>query len=475
MNDASTDSLSVPENAATDGPMRVALTFDDALADQALAAAPLVEAHGWRALFCITTDYVGHDDAHMTWAQAKDLVARGHELASHAKTHPNMPKLVAEGRADAARAELALSRDAIADRTGFAPRFYVSPYVLQNGETDRLSREAGLRQALPCRRNFGEGDEGRTREILEAEIAKGTKRLDILTHGIFAGGRGGWKPFATLDDFKRHLDDVAALEKEGKIVVTDYDGMASDCRLRAPAWPHHGVVALSFDDSRFGDWARALPLFARHAARATFFACGDIDGAAVAFARKALEAGHEFGLHGLRHRDAARGLEGADAGAFWAEEIEPQLAACRAAGIPIRSYAYPNCLRSDGADAAFAAHGFTRLRGTPNGVRPPNPYDPNGERRALWRPVATADEQYAPAAAFLSRTLVGNVVLGEAYRTDIEDVLAAVRRCGARGEFLSLVSHGIAPDARGIDMKTEWLERLLSSAAEAGVLVRGVR
>ena len=36
-----------------------------------------------------------------------------------------------------------------------------------------------------------------------------------------------------------------------------------------------------------------------------------------------------------------------------------------------------------------------------------------------------------------------------------------------------LTSHGIAPDAKGINMKTEWLERILATAKECGVPVIG--
>jgi len=50
-----------------------------------------------------------------------------------------------------------------------------------------------------------------------------------------------------------------------------------------------------------------------------------------------------------------------------------------------------------------------------------------------------------------------------------------MNRAGERAERLSLVSHAISPGATGINMKTEWLERLLRSANDAGVVVRGLR
>ncbi len=46
---------------------------------------------------------------------------------------------------------------------------------------------------------------------------------------------------------------------------------------------------------------------------------------------------------------------------------------------------------------------------------------------------------------------------------------------GERAERVSLVPDGMAPEARGSSMETEWLARMLSSANELGVIVRGVR
>lgn len=467
---------SVPDGEAASGePVRVTLTFDDSLKDHLLIAAPLLEKHGWRGTFNLVTDWVGRGEKFLTWDDVRELVRRGHEIATHSKTHPQFVKLLAEKGEEAVRRELAESRDAIADATGFTPRFFCPPYVQQNEETARICREEGLRQMLSCRVNFGQGDEGRTREKIEASIAGGARRLDILHHGIAADGRGGWRPFRDAKAFARHLDDIAELEREGKIIVTDYDGMASDCRLLSTAWPRHGVLALSFDDRHMRAWEVAFPLFEAHRASATFFICGDIGPEEVGFARRALAMGHEVALHGQKHQnaDVAIGTLGKDG--YWQSEVEPQLAAFRAAGVPIRSFAYPNCRRTGETDALFAAHGFTRVRGKPDGVTSPNPHDPKGEKLDKWHPVATSDNVFAPAARQLTDLLIGSVIMGENYHTDIEDIVRAIRRAGERAETLSIVSHGIAPGATGISMKTEWLERMLSEADACGVVVRGVR
>ena len=463
-------------SASVGDPMRVTLTFDDSLKDHLLIAAPMLEERGWRGTFNLVTDWVGKGDKFLTWDDVRELVRRGHEVTTHTKTHPNLVKMLAKQGGEAAvRREFAESRDAIADAVGFTPRYMCSPGVRQNEDTARLSRDEGLRQMLACRMNFGQGTEGRTRRIIESRIASGEKRLDILHHGISAKDRGGWRPFCDRAAFERHLDDLAALEREGKIVVTDYDGMISDCRLAAREWPRHGVLALSFDDRNIASWEQAFPLFEKHGASATFFICGEIGSNEVAFAQRALSMGHEVGLHGLRHRNADDAVAKLGPDGYWEAEIAPQLSAFREAGVPIRSFAYPNCRRNAATDAVFAAHGFTRVRGTPDGVKCPNPHDPKGEKLDKWQPVATSDAVFVPAARQLTSQLIGNVIMGENYHTDIEDIMRAMRRAGERAETLSIVSHGIRPNAKGISMKTEWLERMLSEAGACGVVVRGVR
>ncbi len=126
-------------------------------------------------------------------------------------------------------------------------------------------------------------------------------------------------------------------------------------------------------------------------------------------------------------------------------------------------------------DALFFGRGFAKVRGSIAGVKGPNPYDPKGVKRDQWKPVATFDPLFVPATARLSERNISNVIMGENYHTDIEDILRAMGRAGERAELLSIVSHGISPDAKGISMKTEWLERMRSSANELGVIVRGVR
>ena len=81
---------------------RLAITFDDGYRGNATIAAPILERHGQRACFFVTTDWIGGDhvpwwDAEknirtewMTWDQVRALRKAGHDIGSHTKSHPDL-------------------------------------------------------------------------------------------------------------------------------------------------------------------------------------------------------------------------------------------------------------------------------------------------------------------------------------------------------------------------------------------------
>jgi peptidoglycan/xylan/chitin deacetylase (PgdA/CDA1 family) len=81
---------------------KLAITFDDGYRGNATMAAPILERHGQRACFFVTTDWMGTShiawwDAEksiqtqwMTWDQVRALRAAGHDIGSHTKTHPDL-------------------------------------------------------------------------------------------------------------------------------------------------------------------------------------------------------------------------------------------------------------------------------------------------------------------------------------------------------------------------------------------------
>src|SRR5437764_1277514 len=65
----------------------VLLTFDDGDASAHAPIADVLEEHGWRGHFFVTTDHVG-TPAFLTARQVRDLRGRGHVIGSHSASHP---------------------------------------------------------------------------------------------------------------------------------------------------------------------------------------------------------------------------------------------------------------------------------------------------------------------------------------------------------------------------------------------------
>ena len=72
----------------------------------------------------------------------------------------------------------------------------------------------------------------------------------------------------------------------------------------------NGALAISFDDRNLADWERAIPLFDKYGAHATFFFTGPCEGDAARVLKKLREHGHSIGLHGLKHLNADTAVSG---------------------------------------------------------------------------------------------------------------------------------------------------------------------
>jgi peptidoglycan/xylan/chitin deacetylase (PgdA/CDA1 family) len=75
----------------------VYLTFDDGGVSAASPIASVLEAHGWRGHFFITTDRIGQP-GFLSAHQIRDLYLRGHVIGSHSHTHPT--RMAALSRAE---------------------------------------------------------------------------------------------------------------------------------------------------------------------------------------------------------------------------------------------------------------------------------------------------------------------------------------------------------------------------------------
>jgi peptidoglycan/xylan/chitin deacetylase (PgdA/CDA1 family) len=109
------------------GAPRVALTFDDGDLSCYTTAAPLLERAGFRAEFFVVSQWIDRP-GFLTRAQLRDLVARGHRIQSHSRTHPMLPTLQRSAIED----EVMNSKQQIEDMIGAPVNYFSVP----NGALD---------------------------------------------------------------------------------------------------------------------------------------------------------------------------------------------------------------------------------------------------------------------------------------------------------------------------------------------------
>jgi peptidoglycan/xylan/chitin deacetylase (PgdA/CDA1 family) len=117
------------------------LTFDDGGASALAPTADLLEEHGWRGHFFMTTDYVGAP-GFLNAAQLRELHARGHVIGSHSCSHPARMALC--GREQLLR-EWRQSREVLADVLGAPVTVASVPGGYYTRAVAEAAAEAGIR------------------------------------------------------------------------------------------------------------------------------------------------------------------------------------------------------------------------------------------------------------------------------------------------------------------------------------------
>jgi hypothetical protein len=64
-----------------------------------------------------------------------------------------------------------------------------------------------------------------TSKTIAAARKRGMRKYDLLVHGVRPEG-GGWRPFPSLESFKRHMQAIEDAECAGEVKVVDYTAMA---------------------------------------------------------------------------------------------------------------------------------------------------------------------------------------------------------------------------------------------------------
>ena len=212
-----------------------------------------------------------------------------------------------------------------------------------------------------------------------------------------------------------------------------------------------GAVCFTFDDYHGNNWLKADALFKKYNAHATFLIAREITAEKAQVMKKLQAAGHTVGLHTATHRNADPLPKNRDMEKYIADQVLPQLEACKKFGIEVRSFAYPNNRRTAESDQALFKY-FDYLR-------------------AGWG--KSKQPIYTPLAELSDKMVLGGGGIGEYYKTDPENLKKLLDEAHKKDALIVFFSHNIAPGAKKIHMPTELLEELLEYAAKIGINVVG--
>ncbi len=146
---------------------RALITFDDAFADFADEAAPILKRHGFSALVFVPTRQLGGVESWeganrpprglMSWDSVRALAAEGFEFGGHSRTHADLTRLDAA----ACEVEIAGCAEDLAERLGTPVDSFAAPYgrvspnvVTMIGRHYRVAFGTRLAVARPGRDRF---------------------------------------------------------------------------------------------------------------------------------------------------------------------------------------------------------------------------------------------------------------------------------------------------------------------------------
>lgn len=234
-----------------------------------------------------------------------------------------------------------------------------------------------------------------------------------------------------------------------------------------PAWtePEHGVLLLTFDDQNYDNWLAATNLFARYGARATFCPYGSLTADKLAKMMLLKDRGHTIGCHTVDHVNT----DGVSDPAAWvAAQVTPQVDAYASVGHTVRTLAYPNNKHTDAIDAYILANTpIQRFRAA----------DIANEKQfaaAASNDLANDDSCFTPVSEIGSLRVVNAIGCAAYYNTDINNLVAGIRRAAANNEVLAVFSHDIQANPSIVGMSTAWLETILAEASSLGMRICGM-
>jgi peptidoglycan/xylan/chitin deacetylase (PgdA/CDA1 family) len=108
--------LSLVAALAANNGIGTRITFDDGEQSQYRNAAPLLKEHGISAKYFVTPGLVGTEPKFLGWGELKELLAQGHSVQSHGRTH----KFLTACSGEELTQEINGSRQMVEDKLGLA-------------------------------------------------------------------------------------------------------------------------------------------------------------------------------------------------------------------------------------------------------------------------------------------------------------------------------------------------------------------
>ena len=186
----------------------VSLTFDDSMKEHYTIVAPELEKRGFRGTFWMCGGWMPaepqHDTTHFTWAEAKEMSDKGHELSNHSWSHPYMTMISEEELKE----QIRRNDEAILANIGKPSTTFCFPY---NAYNDAVLAEVMKGRIGARLKEFWLGGQHSPKEYLQKQIedalASGSW-IAGMTHGI----NYGYDCYEDASEFTDFLDYLKSLE-----------------------------------------------------------------------------------------------------------------------------------------------------------------------------------------------------------------------------------------------------------------------
>lgn len=168
----------------------ISFTFDDGLLDQYTVLFPEMEKVGFKGTFWVCGKIIEEEVAQqskprMTWAQMKEMDARGHEISNHGWSHTNLKRI----SLDEVKIEVTKNDSIIEAMIGKKPTTFCYPFNSRTDEIIQIASEG--RVGTRIRQYAVGGDKAKsTIESLDRKVEELLIAGDwgvAMTHGITSG------------------------------------------------------------------------------------------------------------------------------------------------------------------------------------------------------------------------------------------------------------------------------------------------